>query len=467
METKKMCTCVVCGRTVPVEDALQIDGNYYCTDTCATIGGYNRCEVCGEYTIENLTYITDIDKHVCLGCYHSDDLTCFQCNCCGAHFSWNEFAVAANGWVLCDACHEESFSRCESCGTLINLDTEAFYLEEDDFPYCERCISSGSPSSQYASSHHYDYQQSAIHNYSFKPNPHFKPDPYNKDSLYIGVELEVDNGRDRENCAIEIAKISQEIYCKNDGSLNYGIEIVSHPCTLAYHENELKWRDIMATCLQFGFRSHDTRTCGIHAHVNRSFFGDTLEEQDMNIAKLILLVNRFWDSHIVPFTRRKLENLRQWGRKNEMLVYNGDTHEEIVKKSKVSSEYNRYVAINLTNRNTIEFRIFRGTLKYSTFVATLQFVDTICRFAKEIDVKNIDSTSWEDIFKDREHEELKVYMESRTNFDPKKVNPVFYDSIGDALHEHEHGDGGIGTVVFSGFSGGGDVELEYVIRGRA
>ena len=41
----------------------------------------------------------------------------------------------------------------------------------------------------------------------------------------------------------------------------------------------------------------------------------------------------------------------------------------------------RYVAVELENCNTIEFRLFRGTLLYSRFTATLQLVDGICRMA--------------------------------------------------------------------------------------
>ena len=36
---------------------------------------------------------------------------------------------------------------------------------------------------------------------------------------------------------------------------------------------------------------------------------------------------------------------------------------------------------DLENEDTIEFRLFRGTLRYSTFMATLQLVDEICNAA--------------------------------------------------------------------------------------
>ena len=56
----------------------------------------------------------------------------------------------------------------------------------------------------------------------------------------------------------------------------------------------------------------------------------------------------------------------------------------------------RYVAVNLENYATIEFRLFRGTLKYKTFIATLQLVDEICSLALKLSDKELESMSWSD-----------------------------------------------------------------------
>ena len=60
-------------------------------------------------------------------------------------------------------------------------------------------------------------------------------------------------------------------------------------------------------------------------------------------------------------------------------------------------EYNpnaRYACVNLLPEHTIEFRIFRGTLKLSTFLATVQFVDEICNRAMELDSLDMVDLSW-------------------------------------------------------------------------
>lgn len=55
---------------------------------------------------------------------------------------------------------------------------------------------------------------------------------------------------------------------------------------------------------------------------------------------------------------------------------------------------NRYVCLNLQNYHTIEFRIFKGTLKYSTFIATLQLADKICNKAKSMSDAEFQAMTW-------------------------------------------------------------------------
>ena len=73
----------------------------------------------------------------------------------------------------------------------------------------------------------------------------------------------------------------------------------------------------------------------------------------------------------------------------------------------------RYACINLCNYNTIEFRIFRGTLKYNTLIATLQMVEHICLTAMEMTDEEITALSWPEFIEGIEHEELIQYLKER------------------------------------------------------
>lgn len=75
----------------------------------------------------------------------------------------------------------------------------------------------------------------------------------------------------------------------------------------------------------------------------------------------------------------------------------------------------RYVAVNLENYATIEFRLFRGTLKYKTFLATLQLVDEICSLALKLSDKELESMSWSDFVGriDSDRPELIEYLKAK------------------------------------------------------
>ena len=55
------------------------------------------------------------------------------------------------------------------------------------------------------------------------------------------------------------------------------------------------------------------------------------------------------------------------------------------------------------------------TLKLNTFIATLQFVDCICRFAKTMKLSDIYTVDWSDLFsgKESEYPELMEYLKSK------------------------------------------------------
>ena len=68
-----------------------------------------------------------------------------------------------------------------------------------------------------------------VHDYYYKPEPIF----YGTGSRYLGVELEIDEGGESHENAGQILRLANSgdelVYCKHDGSLNEGFEIVTHP----------------------------------------------------------------------------------------------------------------------------------------------------------------------------------------------------------------------------------------------
>ena len=201
--------------------------------------------------------------------------------------------------------------------------------------------------------------------------------------------------------------INELIYCKSDGSIDDGFEIVSHPMTMEYHMNEMPWADVLHEAIRLGYRSHQTNTCGLHVHVNRDAFGENRDEQEKVIERILFFVEIHWQELFV-FSRRSLHNMNRWA-----ACYGYEkTGKEILDKAKKGST-GRYAAINLCPYATIEFRLFRGTLRLNTLIATLQLVNRICDVALSKSEDEIGKQSWRNFVMTVTEPELIQYLKER------------------------------------------------------
>ena len=96
------------------------------------------------------------------------------------------------------------------------------------------------------------------------------------------------------------------------------------------------------------------------------------------------------------------------------------TGKEILEKAK-GSYTSRYVAVNLKNYYTIEFRLFRGTLKYNTFIATLQMVQKICDVALSMSQEELENLSWSEFVSNITEPQLIQYLKERRLYVNEKI----------------------------------------------
>ena len=380
------------------ETMYETSDGYICEDCRALY--YTMCEDCDEWVRDEDIITVDGHRSVCRECadefYH-------KCDHCDELYSSFNLAVDTHYMTLCETCYQNFFFTCPGCDEAYNTDDGEYVGQVFYCHYCAR-----------------EAQREGILSYSHKPEPVF----FGGDSGY-GLEVEIDDGCNRQDAAEDINEAGDDhIYLKEDGSLSsQGMEIVTHPATLDYHVNKFPWADICRVALSYGYRSHDTDTCGLHIHASRSMFGSTEDEQDLTIAKIILLIDRWYDTKIVKFARRDLSKMRRWADKPNADIRPEDGDADAVYKSK-KHESDRYRAINLCNYHTVEFRFFRGTLKRDTIIASIQWVDTIIQYCRNTPLKDLWSSSWEDIFCNTEHEELTNYLKQRELYD-KKTNIPF------------------------------------------
>ena len=199
------------------------------------------------------------------------------------------------------------------------------------------------------------------------------------------------------------------MYIKSDGSLSDGMELVSHPCSLKYHRTRFPWGDIMHRAVRLGYRSHNTSTCGLHIHIGKQQLGDTIEEQEEVISRILFFFESHWNE-LFNFSRRTVYAVDRWAARQGY----SDRPKDILDKAKKSSK-GRYCCVNITNYSTVEIRLFRGTLKYNTFIASLELVDEICRNAISLSDNDMHSQSWNDFVTniDPDYTELIQYLKER------------------------------------------------------
>lgn len=349
------------------------------------------CSICGARIAEGEYNYFD-GQILCDDCLEQHTTVC---DCCSNRI-WNDHAEGDQFITLCYRCYENHYTTCEDCGRLIHYD-DANYDDDNDLPYCNQCYAKLSNRS--------------IHAYNYKPEPIF----YGSGDLFMGVELEIDGAGEIQDNAKSILNVgnqkAEHIYCKHDGSLNEGFEIVSHPMTLDYHLREMKWREVMEEALEMDYLSHNTSSCGLHVHVGRSAFGESEIEQESAIGRVVFFVEKHWNE-LVKFSRRTAANLNRWASRYATI---SETAKETYSKAKAKYA-GRYVAVNLENYTTIEFRMFRGTLRYKTFVATLQLVEEICKLANNLSDIELEAMSWCDFvsgISKEEKSELIEYLKSK------------------------------------------------------
>lgn len=424
--------CAACGCVITDEEQYEFDGQTYCEDCIDDVAPI--CYHCEErHHMDEMTFIDG--EWICEEC-RDDNYT--QCDECGEWISDDDIHFVDGNYV-CDDCVDNSwrYTRCERCGEIILSDeSRCVYINDDQYEswcedcyewytnYCEECdrafdthvrFRDGSciycvGEEQVCKNINEWKAPEGLQAYSYKPNPCFCPPEAEKDICY-GFELEIDRkgygSMDRYDVCNLINKKLGFTYCKRDGSLgdNTGIEIVSHPATLAWHmEHKDAFVELFEELRGMGYTSHDNKKCGLHVHIS---FKPLVEKNEHAVSNMLNLFDEHWDK-IVRFSRRTSSQLEDWAKRYACKHLPAKDVAKIAKR-----ETGRYMAVNLKNEFTVEIRVFRGTLIADTFFAALQFIQRIVDVC--IACENPDDArkiTWDEIVKS-DYKELTEYCEKR------------------------------------------------------
>ena len=201
-----------------------------------------------------------------------------------------------------------------------------------------------------------------------------------KKDYFIGIELEMEKEespiRERSETIIKILNESEEDYSdllewKKDSSLEHGVEMVTAPISLEIFKDRVV--PIVEKLRENGFTSEKGGRCGNHIHISKNVFSEEAQ------SRLVLIYAKF-EKQIKILSRRGtnngycrdvLENFDNLEIENSM---------EIAASQKTKS---KCTAINFSNKNTIEFRVFRGTMNTNKLIANIQLVQLIADWSRK------------------------------------------------------------------------------------
>lgn len=272
-----------------------------------------------------------------------------------------------------------------------------------------------------------------IHQFNYVPKyiKHFMPGESEDTTLLLGAEIEVggnnhvtsDNDKNStvKKC-IQIMNGSDSdeenlIYSTHDSTVQ--IEFDTMPCSLEFHKNKMNYREMFEYLDKEGYKGHDCETAGLHIHANRSYLGKSRISQELVISKILYILEKFNDE-ICVIARRDNDYSEFAGEKQ-----NEDSIVELYSKYK---DKGKRAALNLQHKDTIEFRMFKSTLKYETFILTLEFVKDIIDYAKSVDIEDIELAKWSDLM-NCFSSELRKYYEFRYKKKVKDINGLTVKQI--------------------------------------
>lgn len=293
---------------------------------------------------------------------------------------------------MCRACFENT-GTCERCERRVDLDELTAPGYDGDYQYCGRCLPAVAwrcREDGYWNWHEevcYDCgldsrgRSAGIHDYSYKPEPIFHSRSEQITTArtpFFGIELEIECDGDRGDAAQYLySKINgrdsdgdderEIIYLKHDGSLNNGFEIVTHPGTLEFWQGlDYDWVQRLVT--DYGCTSWRTDTCGLHVHVSRRAIASK--------------------THLYHFYHLIIDNKEQMvklaGRDSYRWASFEGVRSKIGKVIKGEQYPARYEAVNLLPEETIELRLFRGSLNQRRILMAIELTHAAITYTRPL-----------------------------------------------------------------------------------
>ena len=276
----------------------------------------------------------------------------------------NAFGMADRRWV-CNECGRGGVGLPRS----MSIEEQVRYIQLPAGPiYCDRC--GPIPES--------GIRAYRINNYSFKPVPEFKCTERDllERALHFGTEVEIEMTDEADNHAAlqQLAEADLEhklFYCKSDTSVRSGFELVSHPFTYDWmNDNHDAFEAMFGLApIMEGWKSV---RCGMHVHMSTDAFTSL---------HLLKFMRFFYENtaFIAAVARRPADRLEEW---STLKAPDKKRLQKFTANKSGSLGLDRSSALNVGNSNTIECRIFRSTLAPTAYYGNIEFLQALFDFTK-------------------------------------------------------------------------------------
>jgi Putative amidoligase enzyme len=339
----------------------------------------------------------------------------FECHDCEKYFHHSYYNNVADNYGVCADCSGRYFySDRDEC----YYEHESDESEDSDDP--EECSLIGG---YHSSKRRLDKIPSKFDD---RPNQVF---------LGLELEIEIDHGMIEDRAQLILDNIGEYSkngdryrYCllESDGSLDHGFEMVSTWTGLDVHQEQLKFFDQKF----IGMKSHNTKTCGLHVHIDKA------DMTTLHASKIVLFINDANNLELIRAIARRDSSsyCKILNKKSDKSWLKDCVRNNSKKRDQLRAlNSDRYEAVNFHNDKTVEFRLFKGSLVYTTIMACLEFTYATWFFCRESSVNDLTIMQFLKFICRADNRGdtkfLRAYLVNKGFTLPEKVKPLGAQSI--------------------------------------
>lgn len=379
-------SCWHCNNYFDINDLKYIGScdKYLCADCLKN--HYSKCEICGNIH-NNRDLVLFENQMICKNCLCDKGYYITNCRHCNKKYIYKIDTDNRQEKMLCNDCIND-YIFCLECGTCYPKNETEFVGD-----ICKNCYIKFK-------------KRKCLKEYGHKPEPCYKQIKNEVDFMGIEFETELSNNSsyNKYDLAFAGTELTEDfIYAKTDGSLNNGVEFVTHPISYkAWCSTYLERfnNELLEKIKALGIVDRPTRA-GIHIHYNKADLDGN--EHIKKICYVLSKPNNY--AWLTKFCRRNEERIKRWAKPHYIDSYGYQDF--------TPSTSNRYHVVNLCNKNTIEFRCFSSTANIVDIQAFIVFTKNVVEYCRNISIEELDKTELKDIAICKQKTFMQNYLKKR------------------------------------------------------